>query len=132
MKLTKEEMNEKLLYVQELYVYYPANWNTAHQFQREFIDVVEKYFDGIKNITGGVRMMYGVRPATTDSGEYIRVDNIDDVEDHPDRLLIEIPSRWCDRCEGYRLFSLDGTMCLACGKKRYDPFMPPPEKEESK
>jgi hypothetical protein len=156
MKLTKEEMDSRLLYVQEVYVYYPAKWNTANQLQKELIDVIERYFDGVKNTTGGIRLQYGVRPVTDNSGKFVEVNNIEETEkpkrvmtneeytiwkhnvqyqlpqdEHPDELLIEIPNRWCDRCGGYRLFSLDGTMCLSCGKIRKDPFMPKPAKESN-
>jgi hypothetical protein len=76
MKLTKEEMDSRLLYVQEVYVYYPAKWNTANQLQKELIDVIEKYFDGVKNITGGIRLQYGVRPVRSKSGTVIKIDNV--------------------------------------------------------
>lgn len=86
MKLTKEEMDERLLYVQEVYVYYPAKWNTANQLQKELIDVIEKYFDGVKNITGGIRLQYGVRPVTDNSGKFVEVNYIEEVE-KPKRVM---------------------------------------------
>ncbi len=45
----------------------------------------------------------------------------------PDEVLfndMEMPRRWCPRCDTYRLFSQDATFCLSCGAYRHDEFKP--------
>ncbi len=37
---------------------------------------------------------------------------------------LEMPRRWCLRCDTYRMFSTDATFCLGCGAYRHDEFKP--------
>lgn len=54
------------------------------------------------------------------------------MRERPDKYLLELPSRYCEPCGQYRIFSSDGTFCLTCGKYRHDPFNPPSPQEEEK
>jgi glycerol-3-phosphate dehydrogenase len=62
-------MEEHLTYIQEINIFYISKWNTAHQIEKELIDVIERYFEGIKNITEIQRLQYGVRPLIEEEKE---------------------------------------------------------------
>ena len=60
--ITEKEKEEEFIYIQEIYIYFPSKWIIAHEIQKELINVIEKYFENIKNITHISRIQYGVRP----------------------------------------------------------------------